>query len=210
MGENELKKLYEMQKGYQESILDDKKSKKKSETWFLKDTVDYWRHERIRDSILPLIDYFPKSSWLTIGDGRYGTDANYLLGKGLNVCATDIQDRLLKISNKRGFIGGYSKQNAESLSFRDNQFDFVYCKESYHHFPRPAIAVYEMLRVSRIGIVLQEPKDNLLYDSVLQIIFNKLVKIKYRIMGLKKKDNNFEESGNYVYKLSRRELEKYA
>lgn len=201
-----MNKLYKMQKGYQESILDDEKSKEKSETWFLKDTIDYWRHIRIRNSILPLIEHFPMSSWLTIGDGRYGTDANYLLEKGLNVCATDIQDRLLKISNDRGFIKEYSRQNAENLSFQDNQFDFVYCKESYHHFPRPAIAVYEMLRVSKIGIVLQEPKDTLLYDSILQIVSNKLMKI----VGLKKEDHNFEESGNYVYKLSSREIEKYA
>jgi ubiquinone/menaquinone biosynthesis C-methylase UbiE len=60
-----------------------------------------------------------------VGDGRYGTDANYLLEHGLEVHASDIQDDLLKIGNERKFIKDFSKQNAESLSFLDNKFDFV-------------------------------------------------------------------------------------
>lgn len=168
---NNINYLHKKQEDHHKKVIKSEKEKKKSETWFEKDTVDYWRHKRMRDSLLPLISFYPNSSWLTIGDGRYGTDANYLLSKGVDAHASDIQEELLKIGNEKGFIKKFSKQNAEALNFSDNEFDFVYCKESYHHFPRPAIAVYEMLRVAKKVIVLQEPKDPIFYENFLQILF---------------------------------------
>ena len=75
--------------------------------------------------------------------------------KGLTndyIAATDIAEVLLKEAKEEGYIKAYSKENAESLSFADNEFDFVFCKESYHHFPRPMIALYEILRVVKRGL----------------------------------------------------------
>ena len=205
-----VNKLYKMQENHHKEVLANFEAKIKSETWFKKDTVDYWRHKRMRDSLLPIISHFTKTKWLTVGDGRYGTDANYLLGKGLETHASDIQDKLLKIGNQKGFIEDFSKQNAEKLSFLDNEFDFTYCKESYHHFPRPAIALYEMLRVSKFGVILQEPKDNLFFETSLQGLLHYVKEVAKFILGRKKTAHPFEESGNYVYTLSPRELQKYA
>ena len=132
----------------------------KLETWKRFDTIDAWRHKRMYDSVLPLISAYPLSKWLTIGDGRYGTDANYLLRNNVqNVLATSINNTLLKKSKEEGFITEYKVENAESLSFDDNSFDFVFCKESYHHFPRPMIAFYEMLRVAGTAVIIIEPND---------------------------------------------------
>ncbi len=58
---------------------------------------------------------------------------------------------LLGKGSELGFIGEYSAQNAESLSFASNSFDYVFCKDAMHHCPRPVIALYEMLRVARGG-----------------------------------------------------------
>lgn len=55
----------------------------------------------------------------------------------------------------------YSVENAESLSFRDNEFEVAFCKEAYHHFPRPFLALYEMLRVASKAVVLAEPNDQI-------------------------------------------------
>ena len=202
--------FYNKQKNHHKKVIEDKEQKKKSESWFKKNTVDYWRHKRMRDSILPLINFYPNSSWLTVGDGRYGTDANYLLGKGLDVHASDIQIELLKIGNKRGFIENFSEQNAEKLKFSDNEFDFVYCKESYHHFPRPAIATYEMLRVAKKGIILQEPVDNLFFEKFSQSLMHYVKEFTKLALRKKQEKHAFEEAGNYVYTLSSRELQKYA
>ena len=202
--------FYLMQEEHHKGVLKNKEGVLHSETWLKKDTVDYWRHKRMRDALLPIIHYYPKSFWLTVGDGRYGTDANYLLDKGLKVHASDIQEDLLKIASKKKFIKEYSKQNAESLTFSDNEFDFVYCKESYHHFPRPAVALYEMLRVARIGIIVQEPKDKFYFENLMQHISYFFLKFLRIILKKNNSTHSFEFSGNYVYSLSPREIQKFA
>lgn len=165
------------------------------ETWLNKSSLDFWRHNRIRNSITPLINFTKDKKWITIGDGRFGTDANFLLSCGVRqVTATDISDELLKIGSQKNFIGSYSAQNAEKLNYKDDSFDYSFCKESYHHFPRPIIALYEMLRVSKYGVVLLEPNQG---DSQLQ-----------RLLGNYGKKHQFETVGNYVYTVSRNEIEK--
>ncbi len=184
------------------------------ESWKKKDSVDYWRHENMYKNLDPLIESYPDAKWLTIGDGRYGTDANYLLSKGIkNVMASDISDTLLKIAKADNFIIDYRIENAEKLSFEDNSFDFILCKEAYHHFPRPAIALYEMIRVAKKGIILIEPmdkninfsKENILVKSIRSITNMILLRIK----GINRYEN-FEEVGNYIFTTSEREMNKIA
>jgi ubiquinone/menaquinone biosynthesis C-methylase UbiE len=164
-------------------------------TWTDKSSLDYWRHNRIRESIGSLLKSSKDKKWITIGDGRFGTDANFLLSCGVtDVTATDISDELLKIGAERGIIKSYSAQNAEHLSFADESFDYSLCKESYHHFPRPIIALYEMLRISKLGVVLLEPN---------QQAHGALSAFK----GIEKK-HQFETVGNYVYTVSTSEIEK--
>lgn len=90
--------------------------------------------------------------------------------------------------------------------FKNEAFDYVFCKESYHHFPRPMIALYEMLRVARKAVILVEPCDNRYSIASNAIYFIK------KIIGMKKHFNQgaYEESGNYVYSISKREIEKVA
>ena len=192
----------------------------KLSSWKNKTTVDFWRHERMYSNISPLIDSYPDASWLTIGDGRYGTDANFILSQGCkDVLATDISDTYLRIALAEGFITNYKTENAESLSFDNSSFDFVLCKEAYHHFPRPMVALYEMIRVAKKGVILMEPQDpNLLVPSRLQL--NSLLKwtgqtIKNALKTRMGKEiyysyGNYEEVGNYIYTISEREIEKVA
>src|SRR3984893_12033478 len=88
-----------------------------AKTWFKKDTVDAWRHQRMYRSIDPILVSEPNATWLTVGDGRYGKDATYIRDKGCNVLASDISDVLLEESKQAGHIEKYRKENAEKLSF---------------------------------------------------------------------------------------------
>ncbi len=133
-------------------VLEDPERQRVGESWFSDDTLDAWRHRRMRSFLRPLIERGRAKSWLTVGDGRFGTDAHHLIAAGVaDVTATDLSDELLRIGAERGFIGKFAAQNAEALTFPDESFDFVYSKECYHHLPRPYLAVYEMLRVCRPG-----------------------------------------------------------
>jgi len=139
---------------------------------------------------------------MTIGDGRMGMDSVKLKHYGAKqVLPTDVSADMLELGKARGIIDSYSVENAERLSFADNAFDFTFCREAYHHLPRPWMGVYEMLRVARKGIVLVEPQDQ---EGTLYNGFKTLKDGAGKMIG------DYEESGNYVYRLSLRELCKVA
>jgi ubiquinone/menaquinone biosynthesis C-methylase UbiE len=192
-----------------EKILTNESRNKIGLTWLNQHkTLDRWRHDRMYDHLKPLISLNNELSWLTVGDGRYGTDANSLFKLGATkVMCTDISDKLLKIGSEKGFIKDYSEQNAECLTFDNDQFDFTLCKEAYHHFPRPHIALHEMLRVSKFGVVLIEPCDSKVQPKLL----NRLLPSIKKILGKSTTNDGhgFETVGNYVFTVSERELEKF-
>lgn len=191
-----------------DQCLSDPDQRKIALTWLKQDdTFDRWRHDRMYSLLLPFIEGAQEASWLTVGDGRYGTDANALLKMGAkNVHCSDISDTLLSMGAAEGFINQFSVQNAESLTFSDNNFDYVLCKEAYHHLPRPHIALHEMFRVARKAVILIEPRDNHIDKGNLNWILN-LMKVMLR-RGGNSDSYAFEPVGNFVFSLSERECEK--
>lgn len=180
-----------------------------AKTWLDPDTVDAWRHRRMYSALNPLLKD-EGTTWLTIGDGRFGTDSRYICENGGDATASDIDDSLLQEAATSGFISKFSKENAESLSFEDGSFDYVFCKESYHHFPRPMLALYEMLRVASRGVVLIEPNDRYISYSMIRNIGTSVINRLLSLVGRSIDRFSFEEFGNYVYSISQRELEKVA
>lgn len=187
--------------------------------WTRTDTVDYWRHKRMYDTLLPLLKNYKNDKWLTVGDGRYGVDAHYLQQYSDKVIASDITGERLKIAKEKGYVNEYKVENAERMTFEDNSFDFILCKETYHHFPRPAIAVYEMLRVAKKAIVFIEPNDENIITPQTQSFNSAFFWLKQACKNLIKKllkkqayyhQGNYEEVGNYVFSISEREIEKIA
>jgi len=171
-------------------------------------TINYWIHNRLLELANPFV--IEKKSWLTVGDG-YGFDANFFFEKGLEVTATDISDTFLPLSKEHGLIQEYSVENAEKLTFADNSFDYVFCKEAYHHFPRPYMAVYEMLRVAKEGIILVEPHDPISKMPLLLALRNIFDRFDTALLQKYWKNRySFETVGNYVFKLSEREMDKLA
>jgi ubiquinone/menaquinone biosynthesis C-methylase UbiE len=171
-------------------------------------TINYWIHERLFELARPIIQEGDR--WLTVGDG-YGFDANFLKDNQLKVTATDIGDAFLGLSKENELIDDYSIENVERLTFKDNFFDYAFCKESYHHFPRAYMGVYEMLRVTRKAIIIIEPQDPLTKMPLMLAIKNILDRFAPTLLQKYWKNRySFEEVGNYVFKLSDREMEKLA
>jgi len=181
-------------------------AKPMAESWLRKDTLDAWRHNRLRSFVDQVVLNDLNASWLTVGDGRFGSDASYLIDLGArNVHASDISDTLLKIGAKKDFINSFSAENAEFLTFEDNSFDYVFCKDALHHVPRPYLAMHEMLRVSKRGVFLIEPRDHFV-DQATFFGFYKMIR---RFFFLPSEDHGFESIGNYVYTFSEREFKKF-
>ena len=182
------------------------------EAWIDQGSVGAWRHRRMLSAVDPLIAAYPNAKWLTVGDSMFGSDAHYLGERAASVVASNISDAGLTEAKRRGHISAYSVQNAEALTYADQEFDFVLCKESYHHFPRPPVAMYEMLRVARVGVVLIEPNDRYILDTPLQVVLNNRVFYWFlaRLLGMRERRFDFELTGNYVFSISKREVEKIA
>lgn len=172
-------------------------------------TVDAWRHERMFRLADALVQ--PGQQWMTVGDGNFGLDAKHIMEMGAEALPTDISTERLAYAQQTGFIPAYAKENAEALRFADGSFDYVMCKEAYHHLPRAPYGLYEMLRVARKGVVLIEPQDLLVQAPLLMGLANVLDRVHPRLLHrLWKNRYSFEEIGNFVYKLSKREVEKVA
>ena len=161
-------------------------------------SVDAWRHRRMLKSTLPIVKEFPDSKWLTVGDGRFGSDAFFLQNQGIDVIATSISSDTLEKAHSLGFIRKYAAENAEAFRLPDNAVDFVLCKESLHHFPRPPVGFYEMLRIARKGTVLIEPIEGS------QKPLAALKRLAKRVLRDDASDQ-FEVSGNFLYRISIRE-----
>ena len=217
--DNQVDMSYERHVAHYEQFLSDPTSIEVGKSWANSDTVDAWRHNRMYALLDPLLETVPGAHWLTIGDGRYGTDAHYLLSKGARALATDISDALLVKAHYDEYIQAYQCENAECLSFADASFDFVLCKESYHHFPRPMLGLYEMVRVTKQATILIEPID-FLSDSLITLGVLKVWRLKKRFAGMIKRartdaastgyPDSWEPVGNYVYTISKREMIKAA
>jgi SAM-dependent methyltransferase len=180
---------------------------KKSKT--VKDnTVSDWLQNIFFSCLDPLLSE-PSQQWLTVGDA-YGFDAQYISSRGIDAIATDLNADFLKVAKEEGIIKNYAAENAENLSFTDGQFDFVLCKESYHHFPRPYAASYEMIRVARQGIVIIEPQDPVSKMPLLLMLSNLFSRHTGLLNKIWKNRYSYEPVGNFVYKVSEREFEKLA
>ena len=158
------------------------------------ETVNYWRHTRLLNPVLDVLAGLKHLSWLTVGD-ELGADAWRLLQAGFkDVLATYHNDSFLRQTKESGRINKYLIENAESLSFDDNTFDFILCKEALFKMKRPYAAIYEFFRVARYGFCLIEPQDTWIDWPCRTDTTNP----------------NYDASGNYIYQFSRREFEKIA
>lgn len=218
---NVVDQLANLQKQYMDEVMFSNEREVVHETWFNEATTDFWRHHRMYETIQPLAAYYQTAPWLTVGDGRYALDAIRMKKQFQlrSVFPTDIGEQMLKISKERGLIEAYGIENAEKLSFADNSYDVVFCKEAFHHFPRPYLALYEMLRVSNQAVVMIEPAERLILNGVkskpyllsaIQLFLSKITGKSYQpyVPPVCHLNHAFEEAGNYLYAVSVRELEK--
>lgn len=124
--------------------------------------------------------------------------------------ATDLNTDFLSVAKEVGIVNDCAAENAEQLTFGDSSFDYVLCKESYHHFPRPYSGLYEMIRVSRKGIVLIEPNDPVIQMPLLLLLTNLTKRWPWLQQKIWHNRFSYEPVGNFVYKVSKREFEKFA
>jgi SAM-dependent methyltransferase len=103
----------------------------------------------------------------------------------------------------------WSHQDAERLTFADGSFDFCLVHSGLHHCRSPHLALLEMYRVARRGLLLFEPYDNLVTRIGVRLNIGQAYE-HASVVG-----NKFEHGGvgnsrvpNYVYRWTEREIVK--
>jgi ubiquinone/menaquinone biosynthesis C-methylase UbiE len=127
------------------------------------------------------------------GVGNYGV--RELLSRGAQVVLTDIAPEVVEATRRRWRLHPAvtcEVSDAEALPYASGSFDYVYCHAGLHHLPRPLVGVYEMYRVCREQLVFAEAQDS----TTLRV----LVRFGFA--------TDWEDSGNYVYRFTRREVHK--
>jgi ubiquinone/menaquinone biosynthesis C-methylase UbiE len=192
-----------IQWNYRNHIDDDRKMliNNVAAAYFTPNSIDAWRHKRMLKTINPIIANSLRSTWLTIGDGTYGSDAFYLKCHNVKATASSISDTTLVFAKERGFVEDFKEINAEEIHCRNDEYDYILCKEAFHHFPRPPLAFYEMLRVAKNAVVLIEPQEkNRLIGDIIKKVIKKLIR--------KDGSDLYEPCGNYIYRINIKEIEK--
>ena len=153
-----------------------------------------------------------------ISDWLRDRDASVLIvggGPGDRDVFVDLGFKNVVISNVCAFQPGeiapydYDEQNAESLTYTNDSFDFVIVHAALHHCSQPHRALLEMYRVAKRGIVLFEPRDSL----VTQIVTRLGVSQTYEHSAVFSEGCQFggvnnTDVPNYVYRWNEREVEK--
>ena len=113
-----------------------------------KDCVGYKLNVRTLDILNPFLKKC--NTWLTIGDYN-AFEAQYFSEKKQQVIASDISDIFLIEAKEQGLIENFKKENVEHLSFDNESFDYVSCREAFHHFPRAYLGLYEDRKSTRLN-----------------------------------------------------------
>ena len=119
-----------------------------------------------------------------------GFEAEYVYKLGAKVTVSDISDQAVKAAKRRcPFLNGVVA-DAESLPFKNESFDLVLVRDGLHHLPNPYKGFREMNRVSKIGFIIIEAQRNFITEILIMF----------------KLAEEYEISGNYVYRFTRQEV----
>lgn len=159
---------------------------------------DTMRHYELLRASDGLLDHTNPSSILSVGD-NLARDAGYFKKRfpDARCIASDLYADGIHEAALGGYVDSVISADIENLPFEDSEIDCVIAKEAFHHWPRPMLGLYEMLRVARKAILLIEPYD------VMHSAPSPLIEIEdFR--------DDYESVGNYKYQISLRELLKAA
>ena len=174
----------------------------KSSYWagaFDEKVVDTRRHHVLLNEGYTLISHLEPTRLLTIGDGL-ARDAGFFKKKfpSTYCIASDLTCQSLQEAVLNQNIDEACDIDVESIPYPDNSIDIVIAKEAFHHWPRPMLGLYEMLRVATQAVLLIEPNDVFTLSNA-----NTIVSPEHFC-------DHYEKVGNYKYNISPREIIKAA
>jgi SAM-dependent methyltransferase len=124
--------------------------------------------------------------------GGDGLEAEYLRRRGARVTMVDLSPAGVAAARARHPELRAQVMDAERLSFADGSFDWPVVLDGLHHLSRPLQGLYEMERVARRGLLVLEAQDSWPVRCMVRL-------------GLA---DAWDPAGGYVYRFTRREMQK--
>jgi SAM-dependent methyltransferase len=92
----------------------------------------------------------------------------------------------------------------QDLPYSDQEFDYVVTHASIHHCSKPHLAVLEMLRVAKIGVIFIESRDCLITRLSCKIGLSE----EYEFSAVNNNTGGVDDTGvpNFVYRWTEREV----
>jgi SAM-dependent methyltransferase len=101
------------------------------------------------------------------------------------------------------------RQDAEALTYPDGSFDFAVISAALHHCRSPHLALLELFRVVRVGVLALEARDS----ALMRLAIRLGAADEFELTAVA--DSDFRSGGvrdtavpNYVYRWTEREVEK--
>jgi SAM-dependent methyltransferase len=157
--------------------------------------------KRLLDQGLLHLDH----SILVVAGGEVDKQLFHSLGF-TSVMISNLDDRL--VGNEFSPYS-WSLQNAQSLTFDDEMFDFSFVSDGLHHCSSPHKALLEMYRVTKRGVIVIESRDSLLMSIAEKLKLTQSYELTAVI------NNNFKYGGvdnteipNFIYRWTENEFKK--
>ena len=155
--------------------------------WLDTASVNFWQNERGLQSVYALSR---DTSWLVMGDGRNFINALLLKARGFKkAMPADTIPNRLQIALEDGIIDDFLILTADKPEVPTERYDYVFCKDIFRITKSPYAFIAEMLRIAKKGVVLTGP---------------------FEMQGGNNINISYGIEGNFIYKLSLRELTKLA
>ena len=110
-------------------------------------------YPHVAEEVVRAVAGMPAPHLLDLGCGT-GALSELVLGQvtGASLTCLDLSPSMLKAARAR--LGGSAELvlgDAEKLPFRDGSFDTAWCNDSFHHYPDPERAAFQIWRVLKKG-----------------------------------------------------------
>lgn len=106
-------------------------------------------------------------------------------------------------------LRGWLAADAHDLPFDDGSFDWAWVSDGIHHCHLPHLAVAEMLRVARKGIIVLESRDSAAMRLAQRLHYSHPYEINTRLLATRTQGGtDFGPVPNFVYRWTEREFEK--
>lgn len=106
-------------------------------------------------------------------------------------------------------VGSFSQADVQALPYPNEEFDWTFVSDGLHHVSRPHLALTELYRVAKKGVLVIESRDGFFMRFARKLGFTHDFEINWRLLSTRTSGGkDFGPIPNFVYRWTESEFEK--